>query len=532
MLKQTLIILILCHFMTACQNLDNSSGSEYDRAIDGALASYESKKNQPLQLPSAIEDELFENDSLDAFNANPTETKRLNIATKNMPIREFLPSLIEGLNVSLVMHPKVSGKLSLSLKQVSLKEVLEVLEDIYGYDIQFENNLIRVFPAGLKTRTFSVNYLNIVRTSTSKTMVNASDTSSVETIDDSEPDDNNSNDHGFNGTTISSEATSHFWQELQQAVEQIIHLDQDKKVIVSPNASLLTVRAYPSELKQVEQYITSSIASLQRQVIIEAKIIEVTLNDKYEQGIDWSYFLGGDNKIPSTSGAVKLGGQGLDLSFNKIFNTDGDSFVGAITLLKTQGDLEVLSSPRLTTTNNQKAVIKVGENQPFQEGIRSNIINNNNGTITSPSTSTKIYFSGIALDITPQINAEGSVILHIHPSITDVTSKTITTEGAGENDVVFEAATTKVRESDTIIQANSGEVIIIGGLMATDQREDVTKVPLLGDIPWLGELFTSRTEIIEKKELVILLKPEVITENTWKNKLQESRELIKRWKGE
>ena len=105
-----------------------------------------------------------------------------------------------------------------------------------------------------------------------------------------------------------------FWQELQQSVEQIIHLDQHKKVIVSPNASLLTVRAYPSELKQVEQYINSSIASLQRQVIIEAKIIEVTLNDKYEQGIDWSYFLGGTSKTPGTSGSVQLGGsKGLDL---------------------------------------------------------------------------------------------------------------------------------------------------------------------------------------------------------------------------
>jgi MSHA biogenesis protein MshL len=258
--------------------------------------------------------------------------------------------------------------------------------------------------------------------------------------------------------------------------------------------------------------------------------MEVTLNDDYQQGVKWDQILG---SIGSTNLAFSTSGS---IAGNVISNTIGgtsnltinnNDFSGVIDLLSTQGNVQVLSSPRITATNNQKAVIKVGGDEYYVTEV-SSTTTTGTSTTTTPEINLTPFFSGIALDVTPQIDGNGEVILHVHPSVTSTNEQTKVIKLGGE-DIILPLAQSSVRESDTIIRAKSGEIVVIGGLIETRKVMLDSKTPFLGDIPFMGELFKSRSETTQKKELVIMLKPIVIGQDTWKNQLQDARSLLKQW---
>jgi len=311
-----------------------------------------------------------------------------------------------------------------------------------------------------------------------------------------------------------------------------------RMVAVDPLSGLVTVRAYPDELRNVRDFLTQTQDHLQRQVVLEAKIVEVTLNNEYQQGINWTQALlydKGNTSLNLTTSGVSLG--------NTITSTLGGvsaltftstDFTSVINLLDTQGDTQVLSSPRITATNNQKAVIKVGSDEYFVTDISSNASTTTSSTSNiSSDIELTPFFSGIALDVTPQISADGHVLLHVHPSVTDVEEqdKTITVTSNGEtNETTLPLAYSDIRESDTIVRAKTGDVVVIGGLMRTNTKQQTSKTPLLGDIPWLGQLFTSRHDVKQKTELVILLKPTVIEgSQDWIPQVNRTNALLDKW---
>jgi MSHA biogenesis protein MshL len=336
--------------------------------------------------------------------------------------------------------------------------------------------------------------------------------------------------NGSSGINIYTENESDFWSELKETLTALVGDEGGRSVIVSPQAGLVTIRALPSEITAVKSFLDSTQEHLRRQVIIEAKIMEVTLNDDYQQGVKWDQVLGHIESTDigfSTTGSIAgntissaIGGV-TSLSF---LNKD---FSGVIDLLSTQGNVQVLSSPRITATNNQKAIIKVGEDEYFVTDV-SSTTTTGTSTTTTPEIDLTPFFSGIALDVTPQIDADGEVILHIHPSVTITDEQTKTIRLSNE-DIILPLAQSSVRESDTIIRAKSGEIVVIGGLIETRKVNLESKTPFLGDIPIMGELFKSKSESVQKKELVILLKPIVIGQDTWKNQLQDARALLKQW---
>lgn len=192
--------------------------------------------------------------------------------------------------------------------------------------------------------------------------------------------------------------------------------------------------------------------------------------------------------------------------------------------------MNTLSSPRVTATNNQKAVIKVGTDEYYVTNASTTITTTTTGTDKTPNVELTPFFSGIALDVTPQIDEEGKVLLHIHPSVIDTEEQNkVIDMGTSGGKLQLPLAKSSIRESDTVVQANNGDIIVIGGLMKTDKQEIVSKVPLLGDIPWVGEAFTNRRESTKKVELVIMLKPTVVEKDTWQNELQRSSELLDKW---
>ncbi|RSM25804.1 pilus (MSHA type) biogenesis protein MshL [Aeromonas salmonicida] len=503
-------------------------------------------------VPKSVQSELLQMNRPQMPVGMPEQ--RLRIAAHDVEAVEFFGSLFKGSRYSVAVHPGVGGLVSVELKDVTLPEVLAVVGDMYGFDVQRKGNVFHVYPAGLRTETIPVNYLMMSRRGLSRTSVstggvtandNNSNNSSVDNANGNSSGSNNSSNgssgsNSSNGTRIETDTNSDYWTDLRTSLEMLIGSGDGRAVITSPQAGLVTIRAYPKELKAVREFLSQSETHLKRQVVLEARILEVALNEGYEQGVDWSGLSASWDGNKGITGGGSLSPTQLPTTPNQIFTALGGgagfkisdgNFNVAVNLLKTQGDVNTLSSPRVTATNNQKAVIKVGTDEYFVTKASTTITSNSSGVSDrTPNVELTPFFSGISLDVTPQIDEEGKVLLHIHPSVIDTEEQNkVIDMGTSGGRLELPLAKSSIRESDTVVQANNGDIIVIGGLMKTDKQEIVSKVPLLGDIPWIGEAFTNRRESTKKVELVILLKPTVVEKDTWQNELKRSADLLDKW---
>jgi len=551
-LNTTLPVLFLA--LVGCQSVPNDP-VEIKEDLDLALK--ETKKfsgPKPLtQIPNSVQQELMLND-MNQVKQGMLAEKRLEISATEVNAKDFFQAIVRGSRYNVVIHPDVSGQISLSLNNVTLSEALTVVEDVYGYEIIRRGNVVQVFPPGIRTETIALNYLFLKRFGSSSTTINSGGVSENDPNSGGNNNNNNNNSNGGNnnsgsnsnngsngsssgqssGINLYTENQSNFWDELKESLTAFVGTGEGRSVIVSPQAGLVTVRALPQELTAVKKFISDTESHLHRQVIIEAKIMEVTLNDDYQQGIKWENVIdnvGSPDVVFSTTGNIvgnvisnTIGGVN-SLAISSI--TGSNNFSGVIELLQTQGNVQVLSSPRITATNNQKAVIKVGEDEYFVTEV-SSTTTTGTSTTTTPEIELTPFFSGIALDVTPQISKDGSVILHVHPSVT-ITEEQNKTIQIGSEQLILPLAQSSVRESDTIIRAQSGEVVVIGGLIETYKVDIESKTPILGDIPFLGELFKNKSQKSQKRELVIMLKPIVVGQDTWKNQLQDARSLLTKW---
>lgn len=540
-LKITLSTLLLT--LAGCQSIPGNP-DDMKEGLDQALNETKAL-NSPkalTQVPNSVQEELMLQGMAQAKHGLLSE-KRLEISATAVDAKNFLTAIVEGSNYSVAIHPDVTGNITLNLTDVTLTEAIEVLKDIYGFDIRVNGNIIQVYPSGIRTETFALNYLFLKRFGTSSTSINSggvsendpnssgsSNGNSNSSNSSSRNSQNSQSGQGNSGINIYTENESDFWTELKETLTAFVGTEAGRSVIVSPHAGLVTVRGLPSEIDAVRKFIADTETHLHRQVIIEAKIMEVTLSDEYQQGVHWSEVLGSLGKTDltfSTTGNINGNTISSSIGGATSLSFSGPDFSGVIDLLQTQGNVQVLSSPRITATNNQKAIIKVGEDEYFVTDV-SSTTTTGTSTTTTPEVELTPFFSGIALDVTPQIDKDGSVILHVHPSvtITDEQNKTIQ---LGTEELILPLAQSRVRESDTIIRAKSGEIVVIGGLIETYSTDQESKTPLLGDIPLIGGLFKSVSDTTQKRELVILLKPIVIGQDTWSTQLQDARALLKKW---
>ncbi|KJY82041.1 MSHA biogenesis protein MshL [Vibrio galatheae] len=512
----------------------------------------ESNSRSLETLPASVEADLMPELSNDDALISKT-IKRFRIKADGVDAKAFFASLVKGTQYSAAIHPSVTGNITVNLNDVSLDEVLAVVQDMYGYDIDKVGNVIQIYPAGLRTVTIPVDYLQFKRAGRSLTSIstgtitNTDDgSSSRSTNTTSSSDSRSTNSTSSNvqgGTEIETTSESNFWPQLEKAVAQLIGSGDGQSVVVTPQASVITVRAYPDEIREVRNFLGVSQQRMHRQVILEAKILEVTLSDGYQQGINWSkaftsngtnYTLGQGSIVKDATGAILpavlpgLDSIGSLLGGQSNLVISSGSFDAVLSFMATQGDLNVLSSPRVTASNNQKAVIKVGTDSYFVTDFSSNTDTSTSSTNTSTDVELTPFFSGISLDVTPQIDDQGNVLLHVHPAVIDV-SEERKEISYGDTSLTLPLATSSIRESDSVIRAQDGDVVVIGGLMKSNTLDRVSKVPFLGDVPGLGHLFRNTTKLTQKTELVILLKPSVVGVNTWQKELERSRDLLQEW---
>ena len=515
-----------------------------------------------VAVPSSISDALAE-------PAPPVvpllPEPKLDLLVNNAPAREVFLAIVTDSRYSMLMHPDVAGSLSVTLRGVTVLETLEAIRDVYGYDFKMEGRRITVYAPALQTRIFTINYPHAQRYGTSTLRVASG---GLEASGGQQ--NNNSGTSGLNngtgtagGSGLQSEnslvyttSRTDFWDELTNAVSSMLGDGVGRNVTASPQAGIMVVRAMPDELRQVNKFLEAAQIAVERQVMLEAKIIEVELFDSFQNGIDWSALrnegsatgaigvmsgnttsntlvTGVQSNLPGfTEGASMLeNGIGLPSASGGLFGlalaTNG--FQAALGFLETRGDVQILSSPRIATLNNQKALLKVGTDEFFVTNVsgglganNNNNNNNNNNTAlnnTLPSLELTPFFSGISLDVTPQIDGDNNITLHVRPSVTAVAEKVKQVDLGSVGNFRLPLASSRVNEFDTMVRIQDGNIVAIGGLMQLESSRRVSGLPG-STSPLLG----NQAKTGRKRELVVLIKPTIIRDaEDWQEQTRRTR---------
>ncbi|MCO6412957.1 MAG: pilus (MSHA type) biogenesis protein MshL [Thiogranum sp.] len=546
--------------MSACQLMPEKQSPTMP-SIKQALEAADTAAPAPaVEPPPEVQRALLPPASTTLGQFKP-QVPTFNVSVNEVPARQFFMSLVEGTDENMVVHPEVDGTLTLDLKNVTTEGVMATVRDVYGYEYRHSHGVYQVFPARMRSQVFKVDYLDIQRQGGSRTRVSSGQVTDVASGDSGDSSNRSntsgrrgntqSSANGFSGAQVTTRTDADFWKDLETALKLIIGEEDGRNVVTNRLGGTIMVRATPRELLDVQQYLDALQDTVSRQVIIEAKILEVQLNDAFQTGVNWNALLDiGNNKeilfgqrggatavdtgfsefagdiVPldvlslSGSTATALGG---------VFALQADlgDFNALIELLKNQGDVQVLSSPRVSTVNNQKAIIKVGTDEYFVTDV--NVDTDTTSGVSNRTVDVQLtpFFSGVALDVTPQIDKDGSITLHVHPAISDVRSDTkdigISTGTDSDSDFNIPLAKSTIRESDTIIRARDGQVVVIGGLMQDMVRDNVASTPFLGDVPVVGHMFRHTRKVSTKTELVILLRPLIVENNhVWSREVSQA----------
>jgi MSHA biogenesis protein MshL len=500
--------------------------------------------------------------------------ERFNVSFNNVPAPQFFHSIVAGTRYNMLVHPDVAGTISANLKDVTLIETLDAVREMYGYDYRIDGTRISIKPLTMQTRMFQINYLIGSRKGTSNLRVSSTSVSNAGpsgqgmqqsgqyTPPQNNQDPNTGRGTQIDSTNVSTSSSSDFWADLKAALEAIVGAgakDGGRSVVISPQSGVLVVRAMPDELRNVDMYLKATQLSVDRQVILEAKILEVELNDSFQSGINWASFASfrssHDNRVstgflspgatlaplPFAGGVPPLISDASGLAASTGFALSNSSPAGAlfglafqtsnfaalISFLESQGTVHVLSSPRVAAMNNEKAVLKIGTDEFYVTGVSTVTNTSAAGNTTSPNLTLTPFFSGVVLDVTPQIDDKGNILLHVHPSVSQVTTinKAIDLGSVGNFNLPLAASSTS--EIDSMVRGQDGKVVAIGGLMRQSSTADRGQIPGAGDLPVIGALFGNRKNVSQKRELVVLIKPTIVEgANSWNQDLLESSRRI------
>ena len=551
--------------------VDPNIKAELDKAAERKAASAPAPIQQALLPPLKMDMPTVRGQPLD---------QRFDLSVNNAPAGQVFMSIVSGTRFSMLVHPSVSGLISVNLKDVTVPEALEAIRDLYGYEYKIEGSRILIQPVTIQTRVFNVNYLIGQRLGRSDIRVTSGSVADA-------PAGPQSGIPGVAGglapqaagfpstpgsipgvlsdsSRIQTQTRNDFWDELEKTLKAIVGTEPGRSVVVNAQAGLVVVRAMPAELRGVDTYLRAIRLSVERQVVLEAKIIEVTLNNQYQAGINWAAFSAGGLSAGQVSPGTTLQNRGVggtlsgggtpasatpsgltaDVGRTLINSTlpgaslfglafQTRNFAALLTFLESQGAVQVLSSPRIATINNQKAVLKVGTDQFFLTNITGNTTTTTATSTTGqalpsfPSVTLRPFFSGVALYITPQINEDSEIILHIHPSVSEVQTdnRQIDLGAAFGGQVSLPVAKSNVSETDSVVRVTDGNIVAIGGLMKVDVQNTRSGLPGTQDGPLEG-LFGSTNRTLVKKELVILIKPTVVQSGMDAEDIRQARERI------
>jgi MSHA biogenesis protein MshL len=418
----------------------------------------------------------------------------LNVRDADLKEVLFAFSKENGLNI--IVDPKVDGKVTVDLKRMTLQAALDALLKPLDLEYHQEGNLIRISRPRVETRTFSLNYLTTVRSGAASVSGIGGSTGGTTTSTGMAGMVSTTSSGGSLVSQVKTEDKADLWAELKDGLKNL--LSPEGKIMINKISSTLVVTDYPKVLQEIERFLNKVEEAVQRQIFIEAKVIEVQLNNSFQLGVDWRLL---PNIIGSGFGMVF--NQNLtsttDFAANKNFQIGvaNADFTSLIDALSVQGKVDILSNPRVSTLNNQKAIIKAAiEDVYFDVTVAA-------GTPPITTATPKYITIGVILDVTPQIDSDGNIIMDIHPSVTE-RQGTATYPGTGQ-----QAPIISVRETQTIVRVREGQTILIAGLMQEKNKETLSGVPCLMNIPVAGEAFRQTVNNKSKYEIVVLITPTI-----------------------
>jgi MSHA biogenesis protein MshL len=541
-------------------------GAEIDKAAtQRAKPAAPDTVSQALLPPLVVE--------MPKFEVGKPLDQRFDLNVNNAPANQVFMAIVSGTRYSMVVHPDVRDPVSVNLKDVTVMEALDTLRDLYGYEYRIQGNRITIQPVSMQTRVFKVNYLQASRVGRSEVRVSSG---SITDTPGSQggagaPAGTPTSSTGSppqrltESTRVTTSSESDFWGDIQKSLAAIVGTVGGRSVIVNSQSGVIVVRALPADLRSVESFLRAMQLIVERQVMLEAKILEVTLRDGYEVGINWAAFRAGNTNIAGgvvrpgsvignqsnviatptarlpdgspdpasvfaatlgSAAAIAAGAAAPGSVFGLALQTS--NFAALLAFLQTQGAVNVLSSPRVATINNQKAVLKVGTDDFFVTNISTTSTTSGQSTTISPTITVQPFFSGIALDVTPQIDDHNNIILHIHPQVSQVIERQKNLNLGNLGSFTLPLASSSINETDTIVRVQDGNIVAIGGLMQQESRNERSQVPGLGDQPGIGALFRQTGVTNTKRELVILLKPTIVhSDRDWQQDLGETRDRIR-----
>lgn len=548
-----IILMIAIIFFTGCSSPVEPPHfptplEQTHQALQNGIANDKLLDRRHPHVPRGVSNALLPKSETNiAYRPSDTE-RRFNISADKVRAKTFFMSLVEGTPYNMVVNPNVTGDISLDLKNVTIHEAMRAVRDAYGYEYKRTSYGYEVLAEELKSQMFNVNYLDLQRTGKTLTRVTSGQISEKVTgfttgggavtnqLNVTTPQETS-------GTSVTTKTKLDFWRGLEVALKALIGTSPGHSVVVNQQAGVVIVHAYPSELHRVARYLDRIQVNMDRQVILEAKVLEVQLDNDFQSGIDWNLLGHGNRDINPATGEFE-DNAGMSQRSLKIFDrTDLKDFASIFTLnirgnfgaliklLQTQGNVQVLSSPRITAVNNQKAVIKVGQDEFFVTGVSTNNFVTANATVPTQDVSLTPFFSGVSLDVTPQISKNGEIVLHIHPAVSLVKSQqkdiqlgTVSNPsgtGTTPNILSLPMALSTIRESDNVVRARSGQIIVIAGLMQNAMNEQVSGIPILSRLPFIGFLFRRTYQLSSKSELVILLRPIVVNNRAWEKDMEK-----------
>jgi MSHA biogenesis protein MshL len=499
-----------------------------------------------------------------------TADPRFDLSVVNAPATQVFMALVSGTRYSMLLPPDVGGSLTVNLKDVTVLEALETIRELYGYEYRIQGKRIFIEPNTIKTRVFQINYLSSRRQGSSDLRVTGSSMTAAGTSGggtatptpgQTAPAGAGSATAGRGGDTsrVSMTSDSDFWGDLSRALGTIVGSSEGRSVVVNPSSGVVLVRALPNELRNVEKYLKATQLIAERQVMLEAKIIDVTLAEEFQAGVNWGAFASGPNSrlgVGVTQAGATIGAGNASQIVGTVTSPTlsvtpgqfgsiaasvlGKGFIGLafqtsnfaalLNFLETQGSVSVLSSPRIATLNNQKAVLKVGTDELFVTNVTSATTTTAAGSVSSPSVTLQPYFSGISLDVTPQIDEDGNIILHVHPAVSTVAEKEKIIDLGSLGVYKLPLAASSINETDSIVRVQDGNIVAIGGLMRQEQAGDRSQLP--GASGAIANALGQRSSSLRKRELVILIKPTLIdSDRDWTQGLKEVQERVRDFPG-
>ncbi|MBI5740132.1 MAG: pilus (MSHA type) biogenesis protein MshL [Nitrospirae bacterium] len=447
--------------------------------------------------------------------SSPLQTRTVSVSARNTALREVLFTISETAGLNLVMERGVDAEqpVTMTLKNMSVADALNTVLDSADYFYSVKDNILTV--KAVETEIFEIGHPNVVQEYKIKTGGDIlSGTSSASGATNAVS--------GDVSIQSSSDATSfNFWAAIEKSLDALLKSqggEQGKKVqpgyTVNRMAGTVMVTASKKDLQKVRSYITNLKTSLGRQVLIEARIVEVQLSEGLKYGIDWTavvkWFSIDSTSFGPANFSNVVDGNGPNFLFTI---TENDNFSLLLRALQEQGNVRTLSNPRINIMNGQTALLSVGRNTSFISRVETTTTSTQG---SAPSTTftveTNSILSGVMFGIVPFINSSGEIALTITPIITNLVQLEEQTIGAGtSSSVQIKLPTVDLREMTTMVKVPDGQMIVIGGLIDNRERLNEDRVPLLGDIPVLGHAFRSVSKTEEKTELVIMLIPRIVS---------------------